>query len=203
MGCRARARARRRGRGGRGRSAQTRGADFGDGPPEEDERFHGALPYARLHFFATAAMVANVLFALIIVLDGVATIADVGLPAVMTARSLTVAAVLALALAGAAGAQAPRLAAARASSRRAASSTAATAYACHGPNGNGRHARRRSAPARCACRRSSRGSGPSLRGVGALAADFYLRTGYMPLPRSAIQPRRSRVAPQRRRDPAR
>ena len=26
-----------------------------------------------------------------------------------------------------------------------------------------------------------RGIGPSLRGVGALAADFYLRTGYMPL----------------------
>jgi ubiquinol-cytochrome c reductase cytochrome c subunit len=34
---------------------------------------------------------------------------------------------------------------------------------------------------------------PSLRGVGALAADFYLRTGYMPLQRLGLQPRRSRV----------
>jgi ubiquinol-cytochrome c reductase cytochrome c subunit len=34
---------------------------------------------------------------------------------------------------------------------------------------------------------------PSLRGVGAIAADFYLRTGYMPLQRLGLQPRRSRV----------
>jgi len=34
---------------------------------------------------------------------------------------------------------------------------------------------------------------PSLRGVGALAADFYLRTGYMPLQHLGLQPRRSRV----------
>jgi ubiquinol-cytochrome c reductase cytochrome c subunit len=34
---------------------------------------------------------------------------------------------------------------------------------------------------------------PSLVGVGALAADFYLRTGYMPLPHLGLQPRRSRV----------
>jgi ubiquinol-cytochrome c reductase cytochrome c subunit len=34
---------------------------------------------------------------------------------------------------------------------------------------------------------------PSLRGVGALAADFYLRTGYMPLQHLGMQPRRSRV----------
>ena len=33
---------------------------------------------------------------------------------------------------------------------------------------------------------------PSLRGVGALAADFYLTTGYMPLPHLGVQPRRSR-----------
>ena len=38
-----------------------------------------------------------------------------------------------------------------------------------------------------------RGHGPSLRGVGALAADFYLRTGYMPLGRADEQPRRSRL----------
>jgi ubiquinol-cytochrome c reductase cytochrome c subunit len=34
--------------------------------------------------------------------------------------------------------------------------------------------------------------GPSLRGVGALAADFYLRTGYMPLADARDQPVRSR-----------
>jgi ubiquinol-cytochrome c reductase cytochrome c subunit len=33
-------------------------------------------------------------------------------------------------------------------------------------------------------------TGPSLRGVGALAADFYLRTGYMPLRQLGQQPRR-------------
>ena len=47
---------------------------------------------------------------------------------------------------------------------------------CHGPNGVG-----------------VRGIGPSLRNVGALAADFYLRTGYMPLKRTGLQPRRSRL----------
>jgi ubiquinol-cytochrome c reductase cytochrome c subunit len=36
------------------------------------------------------------------------------------------------------------------------------------------------------------GRGPSLRGVGALAADFYLRTGYMPLASVGEQPKRSR-----------
>jgi ubiquinol-cytochrome c reductase cytochrome c subunit len=35
--------------------------------------------------------------------------------------------------------------------------------------------------------------GPPLRGVGARAADFYLRTGYMPLARFDLQPQRSRV----------
>jgi ubiquinol-cytochrome c reductase cytochrome c subunit len=38
-----------------------------------------------------------------------------------------------------------------------------------------------------------RAAGPPLRGVGALAADFYLRTGYMPLAHAGTQPRRSRV----------
>jgi ubiquinol-cytochrome c reductase cytochrome c subunit len=37
------------------------------------------------------------------------------------------------------------------------------------------------------------GLGPSLHGVGALAADFYLRTGYMPLKANGLQPRRSRL----------
>jgi len=38
-----------------------------------------------------------------------------------------------------------------------------------------------------------RGRGPSLRGVGAQAADFYLRTGYMPLRDPEEQPWRRRV----------
>lgn len=38
-----------------------------------------------------------------------------------------------------------------------------------------------------------KGQGPSLRGVGARAADFYLRTGYMPLGDPYDQPLRSRV----------
>jgi len=36
-------------------------------------------------------------------------------------------------------------------------------------------------------------AGPPLRGLGALAADFYLRTGYMPLANPHVQPWRSRV----------
>jgi ubiquinol-cytochrome c reductase cytochrome c subunit len=38
------------------------------------------------------------------------------------------------------------------------------------------------------------GRGPSLRGAGALAADFYLRTGRMPLPSPRAQPLRTRPA---------
>jgi quinol---cytochrome-c reductase cytochrome c subunit len=37
------------------------------------------------------------------------------------------------------------------------------------------------------------GVAPSLHGVGALAADFYLRTGYMPLRHLGLQPSRQRV----------
>ena len=35
--------------------------------------------------------------------------------------------------------------------------------------------------------------GPKLKGVGAIAPDFYLRTGYMPVASARVQPRRSRV----------
>lgn len=65
---------------------------------------------------------------------------------------------------------------------------------CHGANGAGvlaPGARSGAGPLRT--QTQQRGIGPSLRGVGALAADFYLRTGYMPLPRIGVQPRRSRV----------
>lgn len=52
--------------------------------------------------------------------------------------------------------------------------------ACHGVAGSG------IAPSR-------QRLAPSLKGVGALAADFYLRTGYMPLQHIGMQPHRKRV----------
>jgi ubiquinol-cytochrome c reductase cytochrome c subunit len=59
---------------------------------------------------------------------------------------------------------------------------------CHGVAGRGIY------------RRSGRGGsgnvhglGPRLQGVGALAADFYLRTGYMPLGHPNEQPKRGKV----------
>jgi len=66
---------------------------------------------------------------------------------------------------------------------------------CHGPNAAGRLKQPASstgaAPGRAQGQQG--GIGPSLHGVGALAADFYLRTGYMPLRRVGLQPRRGRV----------
>lgn len=59
---------------------------------------------------------------------------------------------------------------------------------CHGIDGRGIRAR----PARAGVG-DVRGRGPSLRRVGALAPDFELRTGYMPLWRPDKQPRRMRV----------
>jgi ubiquinol-cytochrome c reductase cytochrome c subunit len=58
---------------------------------------------------------------------------------------------------------------------------------CHGSNGEGVQAL---APGRGAG--GITGLGPPLDGVGALAADFYLRTGYMPLDDPFEQPRRRR-----------
>jgi ubiquinol-cytochrome c reductase cytochrome c subunit len=59
---------------------------------------------------------------------------------------------------------------------------------CHGTDGQGVA---RPAPQRGAGQ--IRGQGPPLRAVGAQAADFYLRTGYMPLGDPHEQPKRSRV----------
>jgi hypothetical protein len=47
----------------------TRETNYGDGPPGAG-RWGGATPYTRLHFFATAAMVANVLFFTVVLMDG-------------------------------------------------------------------------------------------------------------------------------------
>jgi ubiquinol-cytochrome c reductase cytochrome c subunit len=59
---------------------------------------------------------------------------------------------------------------------------------CHGADGRGVSGKQ---PTRGAG--DVKGQGPSLRGVGARAADFYLRTGYMPLSHPRDQPKRSRV----------
>ncbi|HET6549707.1 MAG TPA: c-type cytochrome, partial [Solirubrobacter sp.] len=57
---------------------------------------------------------------------------------------------------------------------------AANCARCHGPNGAG-----------IATNEDPRFRGPDLRGAGALAADFYLTTGYMPLSDATVQPVRS------------
>lgn len=66
---------------------------------------------------------------------------------------------------------------------------------CHGPNAGGRYKEPSSATGGAPGRAQGQqgGIGPSLHGVGALAADFYLRTGYMPLLRVGLQPRRKPV----------
>ena len=66
---------------------------------------------------------------------------------------------------------------------------------CHGGNAAGRYHEPSSATGAGPGREQSQqgGIGPSLHGVGALAADFYLRTGYMPLRSLGLQPRRQPV----------
>jgi quinol---cytochrome-c reductase cytochrome c subunit len=63
--------------------------------------------------------------------------------------------------------------------------------ACHGMNGVGKP--RTIGAGRLRAQEQEQAVAPSLVGVGALAADFYLRTGYMPLLHLGLQPRRSRV----------
>jgi quinol---cytochrome-c reductase cytochrome c subunit len=66
---------------------------------------------------------------------------------------------------------------------------------CHGANGRGvlSSAPGRSGAGPLRTQEEQKGLAPPLVGVGALAADFYLRTGYMPLPHVGLQPRRARV----------
>ena len=54
---------------------ETRETNYGDGPPG-DGRWDGAVPYTRLHFFAITAMVANVLFLAIVLLDALGAVAS-------------------------------------------------------------------------------------------------------------------------------
>jgi len=72
--------------------------------------------------------------------------------------------------------------------QRGAALYAANCSQCHGPSGNGK-----TRPGPVSGVNNVAGIGPSLHGVGALAADFYLSTGYMPLQNPYDQPRRSRV----------
>jgi quinol---cytochrome-c reductase cytochrome c subunit len=60
---------------------------------------------------------------------------------------------------------------------------AANCVSCHGPGGKG-------VPQPVSGAGGVRGQGPPLRGVGAGTADFYLRTGYMPLGEPDEQPQR-------------
>jgi ubiquinol-cytochrome c reductase cytochrome c subunit len=64
---------------------------------------------------------------------------------------------------------------------------AANCALCHGSNGQGVPSPTKGADGRV-------GLGPPLQGAGALAADFYLRTGYMPLRNPYAQPRRGSAA---------
>jgi len=63
---------------------------------------------------------------------------------------------------------------------------------CHGANAAGRmnQTSKSSGAGPGRAQKQQGGIGPSLQGVGALAADFYLRTGYMPLRHIGLQPRR-------------
>jgi len=63
---------------------------------------------------------------------------------------------------------------------------------CHGGNAGGRLNQPSNSTGAGPGREQGQQAGiaPSLHGVGALAADFYLRTGYMPLRHVGLQPRR-------------
>ncbi len=114
----------------------------------------------------------------------------------MTRRpaALLLAAVVAAALAGATAAQTPRHVGTppTALERRGYHLYGEYCLACHGANGAGVSADGSrsigASPGRSQQRQT--GYGPPLRGVGPLAADFYLRTGYMPLPHVGAQPGR-------------
>jgi ubiquinol-cytochrome c reductase cytochrome c subunit len=73
--------------------------------------------------------------------------------------------------------------------RRGADLYAQRCSSCHGPGAIGVPE-----PRRGEGQLGQTGLGPPLRGVGALAADFYLRTGYMPLRDPYDQPRRKTPA---------
>lgn len=95
---------------------------------------------------------------------------------------LIAASVLALALAGSASAASPQVVRGQHLYGRYCSS-------CHGMNGVTKPRTIGAGPGRTQTQQQA--VAPSLHGVGARAADFYLRTGYMPLAHVGLQPRRS------------
>ena len=64
--------------------------------------------------------------------------------------------------------------------------------ACHGDGGRGVAQARTAGAGPLREQTTQRALGPPLRGAGTLAADFYLDTGYMPLPQIDVAPRRRR-----------
>ena len=54
---------------------RTRGFELGDGPPEEG--LSGERKPTRIHFFSAAALAANAIFLVIILLDGTANLVDI------------------------------------------------------------------------------------------------------------------------------
>lgn len=64
---------------------------------------------------------------------------------------------------------------------------------CHAGNGEGTYPPRTIGAAQQRNQTQQQAVAPSLRGVGARSADFYLRTGYMPLRAIGVQPRRAHV----------
>jgi len=54
---------------------RTRGKDFGDGPPDPEEK--NDVKPGRIHFFSAAAMITNAIVLMIILLDGAANLADI------------------------------------------------------------------------------------------------------------------------------
>lgn len=63
---------------------------------------------------------------------------------------------------------------------------------CHGMNGSGVNPSRVIGAGPGRDQEQQHAVAPPLRNVGALGADFYLRTGYMPLQKLGLQPRRSK-----------
>jgi ubiquinol-cytochrome c reductase cytochrome c subunit len=109
------------------------------------------------------------------------------------ARHIVIAGCVAVAAAGAVAEAQPPSGIVRPTTEPAAASAAlgaqlfaANCASCHGIGGGGISRSRPGAG-------DIRGAGPPLRGVGALAADFYLRTGYMPLSSVHDEPSNERV----------
>ena len=104
----------------------------------------------------------------------------------MKLRAAAIAAVCALSSAGTAAASNPPLV------QQGKSLYGRYCLSCHNMNGVGNYTPKTIGAGPGRDQEQQQAVGPSLRGVGAMAADFYLRTGYMPLQKIGLQPRRSK-----------